>query len=253
LRYALNIDAGKNLSQLAKFLVQQGFEGAGINQWSQTGIPDLAIAFILEYYAYECREDRRKEQAKKFCRAFRAIGFRAWAQQQLGWQAESSLSLEQALLIADCGARSAENAGVDKYVSEQLKLEGLMKMFPKSQHLLKRQKDAIASNHPLKEQAVTPTIIGQRLAKKLGIAKISSRAVNKKLLQLGYQTSVTRIKKSTGKEVHDYYQPTDKTLNGNYGQLEMTSYKDGEGNNTKYQLRWFNAIADVLAHNWETS
>ena len=68
---------------------------------------------------------------------------------------------------------------------------------------------------------------------------------------LGYQISVTRIKKTTGKEVHDYYRPTDKTLSGNYGQLEMTSYKDGEGKNTKYQLRWFNAIVDILANDSE--
>lgn len=78
IRKALKLGADLEASQLAEFLISQGINGADINNWNETGIPDIAIAFILEYYAYECREDRRKEQAKKFCRAFRAIGFRAW-------------------------------------------------------------------------------------------------------------------------------------------------------------------------------
>lgn len=251
LSYAFNTGGEENLSQLAKFLIEQGFKAGEITQWNQTGIPDIAIAFILEYYAYECREDRRKEQAKKFCRAFRAIGFRAWAQQQLGWQAESTLSLEDTITLANFASTTAQNAGVSKAIAETIKLDSIMQIAPQAKPLLQPQKQAITSAHPLPETAVTPTIIGQRLATKLGHPKISSRAINKKLLALGYQTSVTRIKKSTGKEVHDYYRPTEKTLNGNHGQLEMTSYQDGTGKNTKYQLRWFNTIVEILANNWE--
>ncbi len=33
----------------------------------------------------------------------------------------------------------------------------------------------------------------------------------------------------------------------------MTSYQDGTGKGTKYQLRWFNSIVDILAQNWEFS
>ena len=47
------------------------------------------------------------------------------------------------------------------------------------------------------------------------------------------------------------YKPTQKPIDGNYGQLEMSTYKDGEGKNTKYQLRWWNEIVDVLVNNWE--
>jgi hypothetical protein len=36
------------------------------------------------------------------------------------------------------------NAGVDKDVTEQIKLDSLMKAYPERQHLLKPQKDAIA-------------------------------------------------------------------------------------------------------------
>ncbi len=63
-------------------------------------IPDLLVALILEYYGYEAQERYRTEQAKKVCRAFRAIGFRTWVQQELGWQkpmsqAEYLLSVAQ--------------------------------------------------------------------------------------------------------------------------------------------------------------
>ena len=46
------------------------------------------------------------------------------------------------------------------------------------------------------------------------------------------------------------YKPTQKTIDGNDSQLEMSTYKDGEGKNKKYQLRWWSAIVDVLVNNW---
>ena len=221
------------------------------NDYSVSGkIPDLVVAAIINHYAMYAR--KTTEEAKKVSLCFQAIGIRTWIQTELGWQQEKpQLSLEDMIALANFASSSAQNAGVSKAIAESIKLDSVMQIAPEAKPLLLPQKEAIASANPLKEQAVTPTVIGQRLAKKLGLEKVSSRAVNKKLLQLGYQISVTRIKKTTGKEVHDYYRPTDKTLSGNYGQLEMTSYKDGEGKNTKYQLRWFNAIVDILANNWE--
>ena len=196
----------------------------------------------------------RKPQAKKFKKWVTSEvlpAIRKTGRYSLKEEVQKVIEIQDAILLADFAAKSAQNAGVSKAIAESIKLDSVIKVAPEAKPLLLPQKEAIASANPLKEQAVTPTVIGQRLAQKLGIAKISSRAVNKKLLQLGYQISVTRIKKTTGKEVHDYYRPTDKTLNGNYGQLEMTSYQDGAGKNTKYQLRWFNAIVDILANNWE--
>ena len=166
-------------------------------------------------------------------------------------QPTPQLTLEETIALANFASETAQNAGVSKEVAESIKLDSVMQIAPEAKPLLLPQKNAIASAKPVKEQAVTPTVIGQRVAKRLGVSKVSSRSVNKKLLQLGYQVSVTKIKKSTGKEVHDYYKPTQKTIDGNYGQLEMSTYKDGEGKNTKYQLRWWNEIVDVLVNNWE--
>ena len=99
----------------------------------------------------------------------------------------SDSRLAEDLMLADYAARSAQNAGVDKNITEQIKLEGLMKMYPDSEHLLKPQKEAIAASNPLPEKPMTATEVGQQLGLRLGYPKISARKVNMKLLQLGYQ------------------------------------------------------------------
>ena len=157
--------------------------------------------------------------------------------------------LAEDLMLADYAARSAQNAGVDKNITEQIKLEGLLKMYPDSEHLLKPQKEAIAASNPLPNKPLTPTAVGQELAARLGVQKISARKVNMKLLQLGYQASVTRRKRSNGKEVHDYYQATAK--GEPHSTLLLSLYVEGKGKATKAQLRWFESIISILAHNWE--
>lgn len=92
------------------------------------------------------------------------------------------------------------NAGVDPEIAEQLRLEGLAKMFPEYGNLLIAQKNAIAASNPLPELPMTPTEVGKKLAVSLGLEKVSAKKVNSKLLELGYQLSVTRTKKSNGKE-----------------------------------------------------
>ncbi|BBD63204.1 hypothetical protein NIES2109_60540 (plasmid) [Nostoc sp. HK-01] len=71
-------------SKLSKMLMEQGFDGANQNGWRINGIPDMAIAIILDYYAYEAGRYCTK-QAKLVCRAFKTIGVRAWMQDITGW------------------------------------------------------------------------------------------------------------------------------------------------------------------------
>ncbi len=123
-----------------------------------------------------------------------------------------------------------------------------MKMYPDSEHLLRPQKEAIAASNPLPEKPMTATEVGQQLALRLGYPKISAKKVNSKLLQLGYQASVTRVKRSTGKESHDYYQATEKGKP--HSTLLLSLYADGEGKATKAQLRWYSSIVSILANNW---
>ena len=241
---------------LAKILSGKGLSEplkpfAGIDYTVSGKIPDQVVAAIINHYAMYARSTT--EIAKKVSLCFNAIGLRTWLQKELGWkrqqQQQSALSISDAIALANLASEAAQNAGVDKNVSEQIKLEGLMKMYPDSQHLLKPQKEAIAASNPMPEKPMTATEVGQQLGLRLGYPKISARKVNNKLLQLGYQASVTRIKRSTGKEVHDYYQPTEKGKP--HSTLLLSLYADGEGKATKAQLRWFESIISILAHNWE--
>ncbi|MBD2451371.1 hypothetical protein H6G76_30455 [Nostoc sp. FACHB-152] len=71
-------------SKLALMLMEQGFDAANLKEWKTNGIPDIAIAIILDYYAYEAGRYCTK-QAKAICRTFKTIGVRAWMQDIIGW------------------------------------------------------------------------------------------------------------------------------------------------------------------------
>jgi hypothetical protein len=71
-------------SKLAQKLINKGFEGVEILKWSQSGIPDVAVAAILHYYGYEAGK-RCSEQARFACEAFESVGVRAWMQDITGW------------------------------------------------------------------------------------------------------------------------------------------------------------------------
>lgn len=82
---AFDTDAQKP-SQLAQFLIEQGVEVDAQKRWLIDGIPDTALSLILEYYAHECQERYRSQQAKLCCRAFNSIGIRAWVHKSIGWE-----------------------------------------------------------------------------------------------------------------------------------------------------------------------
>jgi hypothetical protein len=71
-------------SKMVEKLIRKGFEGVDILGWSQSGIPDVAVAAILHYYGYEAGK-RCSEQATLACEAFESIGVRAWMQDIMGW------------------------------------------------------------------------------------------------------------------------------------------------------------------------
>ncbi|MCC5659189.1 hypothetical protein LC608_19835 [Nostoc sp. XA010] len=81
---SLKTAADISRSKLAERLIYKGFEGAEILLWSESGIPDVAVATILHYYGYEAGK-RCTAQAKLACEAFESIGVRAWIQDLLGW------------------------------------------------------------------------------------------------------------------------------------------------------------------------
>jgi hypothetical protein len=68
-------------SKLAEKLIESGFNPASL---AVVGIPDVAFALMVEYYAFDAQ--RKPEQAKNLCRSFLAIGIRTWIQKELDYQ-----------------------------------------------------------------------------------------------------------------------------------------------------------------------
>ena len=79
--------AGISVSKLAQSLIDAGFSPG---DFAKTGIPDIALALILKYYAYKAR--RTTEQAERFYDAMCAVGIRTWIHQQLDWNPVLSLA-----------------------------------------------------------------------------------------------------------------------------------------------------------------
>jgi hypothetical protein len=130
IRKALKSSADLAPSKLAKELMQQGFETADLIEWKTKGIPDMAIAIILEYYAYEAGRYCTK-QARLVCRSFNTIGIRAWIQDKLGWTkpaSNSETAMTQIQLLA----------AIAKHLAEQ------------EQHLLQQQQQQTEILHRLK-------------------------------------------------------------------------------------------------------
>lgn len=70
-------------SKLAQTLALYGFEAGSISEFGKTGVPDIAVAAILSYYAMDAGE-RCTDQAKAVFRSFAAIGIRAYAHRLAG-------------------------------------------------------------------------------------------------------------------------------------------------------------------------
>ncbi|MBD2525694.1 hypothetical protein [Nostoc sp. FACHB-133] len=96
---SLKTAADISRSKLAERLIYKGFKGAEIKSWSESGIPDVAVATILHYYGYEAGK-RCTAQAKLACEAFESIGVRAWIQDLLGWTKPATQPQEQSTTSA---------------------------------------------------------------------------------------------------------------------------------------------------------
>jgi hypothetical protein len=107
---SLKTAADISRSKLVERLIYKGFECAEILLWSESGIPDVAVATILHYYGYEAGK-RCTTQAKLACEAFESIGVRAWIQDLLGWTKPanpSETAMTQIQLLAAIAQQMAE-------------------------------------------------------------------------------------------------------------------------------------------------
>ncbi|MCC5655301.1 hypothetical protein LC609_37315 [Nostoc sp. XA013] len=105
-------------TKLAQSIIMQGFEAGELREWRTVGIPDMAIAIILEYYAYEAGRYCTK-QARLVCRSFNTIGIRAWIQDKLGWTKPASNSETAMTQIQLLAAIAQQMAQQEQYLLEQ--------------------------------------------------------------------------------------------------------------------------------------
>lgn len=80
----------KKPSKLAELLTQQGFTPGS---FSKDGIPDIAVAIIVKYYAWMAGA-RCTDQAKEFDMILSGIGTRAWMQQITGWTPQRAAAVK---------------------------------------------------------------------------------------------------------------------------------------------------------------
>ena len=66
-------------SELAKMLMDAGFEGGNLLEFSSDGIPDTAFSVIALYYAFYAGRNCI-EEARLVLLSFSSVGVRAWAQ-----------------------------------------------------------------------------------------------------------------------------------------------------------------------------
>ena len=161
-------------------------------------------------------------------------------------QAGKKVDIQEAMMVADWSEVSLP--GLDPSISHVLKLQTFGQLRPDLAHAFEPIIKAIGSATPIPEATLSPTEIGVLLAKDLGLPKVSAIVVNKKLCALEYQESVTRTN-SKGKKVHHYYQPTNKGKE--FGQVELTPFKSGNGNGTKPNTRWYQGIVPILLREWQ--
>ncbi|WP_193200224.1 KilA-N domain-containing protein [Nostoc sp. MG11] len=218
-------------SLLAQSLIQQGFDSAALQSWSQEGIPDLAVATILEYYAYDAGRYCKK-QARLVCKAFIAIGIRVWMQTIKGWDKseqpqDCSKILSPSHEAAQLALLVGEFAGLEKSLTAQLAVNAATRVNPALKPAADELKSAIACTDPCDDAYLNPTQIGEAIGK-------SAIAVNKWLINAGlqYRTDDRKLP----------YRPTE--LGKQWGR--MVSAVARGSNQTVFQLRWLPGVTELF-------
>ncbi|MBW4505171.1 MAG: hypothetical protein KME64_01430 [Scytonematopsis contorta HA4267-MV1] len=226
-------------STLAQKLLAQGFDAAELQLMSKTGIPDLAISTVLEYYALDAGR-YCKEQAKLAYKAFAAIGIRSWMQQIKGWhqpvscptQNEQTPTLEQISQLLDLTLGKTD---LDPKLIAGVKINAITHYYPALKSAAEIAKPALAIL--VEDELLSPKQLGRILVEKTGEVW-SSQRVNKLLLARGLQTRNSESNSPA-------YLPTDKGKTFSKLVLNTAQGRD----KTVQHLRWFKEVLGELECN----
>jgi hypothetical protein len=176
-------------SKMAEKLSGLGFKGDSLAAFSKSGIPDIALSSIIEYYAFEAGR-YCTEQALRIYRMFAAIGVRAWIQSELGWKPPQIAvpSDSNPLHVLELAAQQMAASGCDANIVGQWKIDQYAKLYPQISGGLRQAKAIISASTDFEVLPVNPTRLGQLLAQQLKLAKdVSAERVNQEIEKLGFQ------------------------------------------------------------------
>ena len=246
LRKAFN-SANLEPNELAKKLMEPGFDAANQNYWSKSGIPDIAISIILEYYALDARR-YCTEQAKLTYKAFATTGIRSWMQHIKGWQ-----TLKQE--VSDCQPTVKDISEaissvfclgtIDPNLVQGLIANEIGKAYPQ----LKTQMEAVKQllPAPVKDELLTVTNLakiyaehgGKRLSQN-NSPQSNAKIMNKILINKGMQFK--NLNPDAKKNGQPLYLPTE--LGKQYSKVILQ--ETNRSNKTIQQLRWFPAVLNLI-------
>lgn len=176
-------------SKMVEKLSGSGFEGDALATFSKSGIPDIALALIIEYYAFEAGR-YCTEQALNVYRLFAMMGIRAWIQSKLGWKPpQISLPVDSSpLQVLELAAQQMTASGCDANIVGQWKIDQYAKLYPQIGGGLRQAKAIISASTDFDVLPVNPTKLGQLVAQYCKLAKdVSAERINQEIEQLGFQ------------------------------------------------------------------
>ncbi|MEM8777566.1 MAG: hypothetical protein AAGF26_01580 [Cyanobacteria bacterium P01_G01_bin.49] len=241
LRYQFS-RAEKSTTKLAQRLIELGFNPAEFS----SGIPEIPLATILEYYSFDAGA-RCTEQARLIYKALASIGIRAWLQQQLNYQPtqskpESTRHDPNTPTIEDINAVFAGiyKLNIQLELIESAKLTAIAKTFPNLSSAAEEGKQLLSTKMIVDEMPMSPTKLGKIISQRLDLEKpISARRINESLVQA--QLQIAERVTSRGKERIQYRLTTQGEQ---FGRMQMDTAKGH--NKTVYIVRWFESVIRLI-------
>lgn len=237
--------------KLAEILINQGFKAADLNQWRTNGIPDIAIAIILEYYAFDAGR-YCTEQARLTCKAFIATGIRIWMQKIKGWKETASQPQEEKNVQQPSVKEISEAIAcvfcfdnVDPNLVQGVIANQIGKTYPQLKTHMEAAKKLLAT--PVKDELLNATNLAklyiERTGKKLSKSNTNqgnAKAINQMLINLGLQgKNPNTAAKKNGQPL---YLPT--KLGKQHSKVIL---QEAIGSNkTIQQLRWFPSVLELM-------
>ncbi|MEO0935424.1 MAG: hypothetical protein AAFY21_17305 [Cyanobacteria bacterium J06641_2] len=246
LRKAFN-SANLEPNELAKKLIDQGFDAANLLDWSTYRIPDIAISTILEYYAFDARR-YCTEQARLTYKAFATVGIRSWIQQIKNWQQSKQEVVSEQPSVKDISEAISSVfclGTIDPNLVQGLIANEIGKAYPQ----LKTQMEAVKQllPTPVEDELVTVTNLAKLYmehgGKKLNqnnSSQSNAKLMNKILINKGVQFK--NPNPDAKKNGQPLYLPTE--LGKQYSKVILQ--EANRSNKTIQQLRWFPSVLGLI-------